>query len=224
MERYFDVVTDRRGNAISGATVTIKTEAGSNATIFSDDGVTTAANPQTTNADGEYTFFAANGKYTVQIVAEGYGSENKSDQILFDPADMPYSALAPAASSLTAVPGQHARVNAGGTALEFVPDGRMRVREVNTATYALTAGDAGQWLDVTAAATATLSLSTAQPFAVGDTVIIRQRGAGQVVLSAGSSVTLDSALAAKTYAQKSVIALTQIETARWSVYGDMAVS
>ena len=224
MERYFDVVTDRRGNSIRGATVTIKDEAGNVATIYSDDGVTPQANPMTTNADGEYTFFAANGKYTVQIVAEGYGSEVKSDQILFDPADMPFSALADSASDLTANANRYPRVDATGSAMEFVPGGRMPIREIATAAYSLTAGDAGQWLDVTAAATAVLSVATALAAAIGDSIIVRQKGTGQVVLSAGSGVTLEVAQAAKTRTQKSVIALTQTATAVWSVYGDTSTS
>lgn len=85
MERCFEVVQDRQGNAISSAVVTIKDASGNVATIFSDNGSTTAANPLTTNSDGEYTFFAANGVYTHEIVATGYASEIISRRTLFDP-------------------------------------------------------------------------------------------------------------------------------------------
>ncbi len=193
MERYFDVVTDRRGNAISEATVTIKTEAGATATIYSDDGVTTTVNPMTTNADGEYTFFAANGKYTIQIVAAGYGSEVISDRVLYDPADA------------------------------------MAIREITTATYTLALADIGQWLDFNTSATATVSTSTAAAYALADSTIIRQKGAGQVVLAAGSGTQLETSDTAKTRVQKSVIGITRSSnassgTAVFSVYGDMATS
>lgn len=189
MERYFDVVLDRRGNAISGATVTVTTAAGATATIYSDDGVTTTSNPLTTNDDGEYTFFAANGTYTVSIVADGYGSETKTGQVLYDPSDV-----------------------------------AMAINEVTTATYTLAAADIGQWLDFNTSATATVTVSTANGFATADTVLIRQKGAGQVVLSAGSGVTLNAADASKTREQYAVIGLTMVGTATFSVYGDTATS
>jgi hypothetical protein len=191
MERYFDVVLDRRGNAIQGATVTIKTAAGATATIYSDDGVTTVGNPLTTNADGEFTFFAANGKYTVEVVAEGYGAESKSDTVLYDPSDV-----------------------------------EMSVNDVTTATYSLSVTDIGQWLDVNTSATATVSITTASGYAVADWTIIRQKGAGQVVLTAPSG-TIDSFDAPSTRGQKAVIAITRVNnggsgTATYSVYGNMA--
>lgn len=88
MQRYFEVVTDRRGNAISEAQVTVKDATGAAATIYSDNGVTEVDNPLTTNADGEYTFFAANGKYTIQVVAEGFATETITEVVLYDPADL----------------------------------------------------------------------------------------------------------------------------------------
>lgn len=90
MERHFDVVQDRRGNAIAGASVTIKNAAGAVATIYSDNGVTTTDNPLTTNADGEYTFFAANGLYTREVVAAGYATEIVSQFSILDASEVAY--------------------------------------------------------------------------------------------------------------------------------------
>ncbi len=88
MQRYFDVVQDRSGNAIAGASVSVYVGSTSNlATIYSDNGVTLTANPLTTNGDGEYAFYAANGTYTLTIEATNYSSENKPGTVLFDPAD-----------------------------------------------------------------------------------------------------------------------------------------
>jgi hypothetical protein len=194
VERYFDIATDRRGNSISGAIVTIKTPAGANATIYSDNGVTTTSNPITTDADGKYTFFAKNGKYTIQIVAEGYGSVTKDNIVLYDPIDA-----------------------------------QMNVNDITTTVYTLSASDIGQWLDFNNSTTAVVTLTTANTYAVGDTTILKQKGAGQVQVAVGTNVAVVTSRFAKTRVQQSVIALTRINndasgTALYSVYGDMATS
>jgi hypothetical protein len=88
MQRYFDVVQTTAGNAIPGALVYVYV--GSTtvlATLFADNGVTAAPNPLTTNTDGEYAFYAANGTYTLQIAATGYAGETKPGVVLFDPSN-----------------------------------------------------------------------------------------------------------------------------------------
>ena len=88
MQRYFDVVQTTAGNAIPGALVYVYV--GSTtvlATLFADNSGTAAPNPLTTNADGEYAFYAANGTYTIQIAATGYAGETKPGVVLFDPKD-----------------------------------------------------------------------------------------------------------------------------------------
>jgi hypothetical protein len=64
MQNYTDHVQDQYGNAISGASVLIS-QNGSPATIYSDNGVTPKANPLTTGAGGSFSFYAANGVYTL---------------------------------------------------------------------------------------------------------------------------------------------------------------
>jgi hypothetical protein len=190
MERRFNTATDRRGNAISGATVTVLDAAGTSATIYSDDGVTTTTNPLTTNSDGEYTYFAKNGRYTETIVADGYGAETLTNVVLFD---------------------------------------AMSVDEVTTATYSFSVTDIGNWLDFNTSATATATMSTASGYAQGDSSVVRQRGAGQVVLAAGSNCRFDTVDTRKTRVQKSVIAFTRASdgtagTLVFAVYGDTATS
>lgn len=66
MQQFQDVAQDQYGNAQQGLSVTIKTHpGGATATIYSDDGVTPAANPLTTNSEGIYSFYAANGAYGI---------------------------------------------------------------------------------------------------------------------------------------------------------------
>lgn len=200
MQRRFDVVQDRRGNAIGSANVSVRDSVGNLATIYSDDGNTTASNPLVTNTDGEYTFFAPNGKYDLEIVASGYPTETISDQVLFDPADLTAQAI---------------------TDYGFVP-----VTEVTTATYTLSTANFGCWLDINTVGTATVSLPDQTAVASflngkGASVIIRQKGAGQVILAASGDATAVNASSLKTRAQYSVIAAQAVGTSTWTVFGDM---
>lgn len=78
MEHFTRPLQDQNGRAISGATVTVY-NAGTTtlATIYSDNGATTKANPFTTGVDGLYDFYAANGVYDLVFAKPGY---------FFDPA------------------------------------------------------------------------------------------------------------------------------------------
>lgn len=55
----------------AGVLVTVTTQAGALATLFSDNGITTQANPITSDANGMYQFYAADGLYTVTLVGDG---------------------------------------------------------------------------------------------------------------------------------------------------------
>ncbi len=188
MERRFNAVLDRRGNAIVGASVTVRDSAGSVATIYSDDGVTTATNPLTTNDDGEYTYFAANGKYTEDIVGEGYVAETISDIVFYDPSDVAW----------------------------------LEVVTTTSTSYSVGTANFGAWLDVDTASTATVTLpSGAFLNGRGASVLVRQKGAGQVLLSAGGGVTVVNPSTAKTRAQYSAIGAQAISTTVWTVFGDV---
>lgn len=84
MQNFFDVVQTRTGDAISGAFVSVYDSTNALATIYSDDGVTLQTNPMTTNTDGEYSFFAANGTYSLVITAAGYTGQTRSGIVLYD--------------------------------------------------------------------------------------------------------------------------------------------
>lgn len=87
MQRFFDVVQDRSGTCIPNALVYVYTAGNTLATLYLDNGITPTVNPVTTNADGEYAFYAANGTYTLNIQATGYASDSRPGTIIFDPAD-----------------------------------------------------------------------------------------------------------------------------------------
>lgn len=75
MQSFYDVVVDTGNNPIVGAQVFVYDSLGALATLFSDVNGTPQANPITTNADGGYLFYAANGIYSIVIVATGYNSQ-----------------------------------------------------------------------------------------------------------------------------------------------------
>lgn len=88
MQRHRGVVQLDGGRAVSGATVTVTTyPGGTAAALYSDDGVTPmASNVVETDATGEYWFYVANGRYTLEIETD-YGSETVDDVSIFDPDD-----------------------------------------------------------------------------------------------------------------------------------------
>ena len=86
MQRHSSNVQDQFGNAVSGVSVrVIDRVTAANATIYSDDGVTTKTNPFTNDADGEFFFYARNGRYDIEL--SGPVSETRLDVIFWDPAD-----------------------------------------------------------------------------------------------------------------------------------------
>lgn len=84
MQPWRDVVLNSRGEPIEGLSVQVLTDPGGiAATIYSDDGVTLADNPLTTDSDGNYFFFATDGRY--QVIISGTNITTKTiDGIVLD--------------------------------------------------------------------------------------------------------------------------------------------
>jgi hypothetical protein len=57
------------------------------ATLYSDNGVTPKANPTTTDDTGTFFFYAADGRYDIEIVGTGFDPRTISDVLLEDPVD-----------------------------------------------------------------------------------------------------------------------------------------
>ena len=74
MQKIFGVALDTAGNAIGSATVTVTLTNPSStlATLYSDTAYTAKANPFTTDSDGTYEFYVANGRYDLTLVKGGY--------------------------------------------------------------------------------------------------------------------------------------------------------
>lgn len=82
MKKYFDSVLNGRGEPILGASVAVYSGA-SLALLYSDDGITSTSNPTSTDANGLFSFYAANGTYSIVISYDGQ-SVTLSDIELFD--------------------------------------------------------------------------------------------------------------------------------------------
>ena len=129
-------------------------------------------------------------------------------------ADVKISAL-PAASALTG--DELLPVVQGGVTLQTSARAIQRI-PVNTQTgtaYTLVAADAGKLTRLDNAAAIALTLPTGV-FTVGDVVLIRQVGAGQVTASGGTIVPASP----KTRALGSVMSLHYVATDTWDASGD----
>lgn len=68
MQKYINNVQDTLGNAIGSVTVTIRDNPGGGlSTIYSDNSLTGKSNPFTNDSDGEFFFYAANGRYDIEL-------------------------------------------------------------------------------------------------------------------------------------------------------------
>jgi hypothetical protein len=89
VQKYQNSIQDLKGNAVAGASIAVYIfGTASLATVYSDNGVTVIAPGELlSDAEGEFAFYAVNGRYNVQVVAAGLASQTTYDVLLFDPAD-----------------------------------------------------------------------------------------------------------------------------------------
>lgn len=93
-KRTNTVASATTGLPVQGASVQINLyPAGTAATIYSDNGVTPATNPLTTDANGQYSYYAADGHYQEVISGSNIATQIINDVLLVDllPADLPTS-------------------------------------------------------------------------------------------------------------------------------------
>jgi hypothetical protein len=89
MQKYFDTVLSFDGKPVAGASVTVTPFGGSTPSpLFSDAaGVTGKGNPLITDGNGYFDFYAADGRYSLEIAVTGYTPRSVTDILLEDPAD-----------------------------------------------------------------------------------------------------------------------------------------
>lgn len=88
MQKYFNSVAYANGRPVVNAQVLVQTfPGGANATIYSDNGITTQANPLLTDSNGEFSFYAADGHYSLVISGTTITTQVLNDILLEDPAD-----------------------------------------------------------------------------------------------------------------------------------------
>jgi len=86
MQKYQNNVISSNGRPLQGVSVlVVNYPLGTNATIYADNGVTVTANPLTTDANGAFAFYAADGHYSLQLSGTGITPQTISDILLSDP-------------------------------------------------------------------------------------------------------------------------------------------
>jgi hypothetical protein len=97
MQKFIDSVTASSNGALvplAGATVTVKLSGTDTlAAVFSDNGVTAAANPVVAGATGLIEFYAEDGRYDLHVAAVGHNPFVVRDILLEDPANDRITAL-----------------------------------------------------------------------------------------------------------------------------------
>jgi hypothetical protein len=90
VKKYADSVS-YLGPPVAGASVQVNVHGGGAATIYSDNGITQAANPLTTDANGAYSFYALDGRYDLIVSGAAIPTLEIADILLVDilPADLP---------------------------------------------------------------------------------------------------------------------------------------
>lgn len=89
MQKYFNNVTNRTGDVVPGAIVTVTlTATGALATIYAGNGATPKANPITADNNGYFEFYAADGLYTLTITGSGIQTKTISDVLIEDLSDL----------------------------------------------------------------------------------------------------------------------------------------
>lgn len=94
MQKYKSNLTTASGSAVRGANITVLDSTGALASIYLDkNGTVPSANPVTTGNDGTFSFYAANGRYSLRTDSAGANVLEEDVILLNDPVER-YSGLA----------------------------------------------------------------------------------------------------------------------------------
>jgi hypothetical protein len=98
---------------------------------------------------------------------------------------------------------------------------RIGINNQTGTTYTAVLTDAGKMVRCSNASAIALTLPTGGVYTVGDVVMVRQVGAGQITAS-GGTINVPTGVSAKTRAQGSVMSLHYVATDTWDASGDLA--
>lgn len=195
MQKYQNNITSRTGDAVSGLQVTVSLAAGGLATIYSDNAGTPTDNPITTDANGYFEFYAADGRYNITASGGGYSDVLIADTVLIAAAASGSASIAQgAATTATAAKNDAVTASAAAVAAEAVTtaarDETIAARDVTTAatTVAETARDESEAAASAAGLSADAALIQAGVYvdeptgraAVADGVAFKVQGSGDV--------------------------------------------
>jgi hypothetical protein len=162
MQKYQDVIIRNSGAVVSGATVYVQTyPGGALATIYSDDGVTLAANPLLTDANGAFEFFVADGHYQLQISGAGITSKTVTGISMVDGAGAKDSALQAAASAESASLSAASAASSQTSSFSSKSSAEASALLASNKAAEAVATAAGVVSSATASATAAVAVSTA---------------------------------------------------------------
>ena len=94
MQKYQNNVTDREGNAIVNASVTVTASNDTPEQLYSDDCATPLSQPIYTDQSRYFSFYAANGHYSISVSDPSIMPVTYSDVVLYDPDDLDASGVA----------------------------------------------------------------------------------------------------------------------------------
>jgi hypothetical protein len=86
MQKYQNNITSRTGDAVSDLHVTVSLSGGGLATIYADNAGTPKDNPITTDANGYFEFYVADGRYNITVNGGGYNDVLIADALLISAA------------------------------------------------------------------------------------------------------------------------------------------
>lgn len=157
-----------------------------------------------------------------KLIQQGFDLLNtENDETLG--RDGNFSSLGQVPPSMAGSAGYIVRVNAAGTALEYVRSGNMILKSVGGTAYTLLLTDAGSLILTTSgsAVTVTVPPGSSAAFSAGDVVCLNQYGIGQVTFAPGAGVTIfssDNLLSTRT--RYSEVALVYLGSESWILIGE----
>lgn len=145
MQRYINSVAGPTGAPVSGALVQVNLwPSGMAATIYSDNGATVTTNPLTTDTNGSFSFYAADGHYQLYISGPNIQPLQVNDVMLLDgiPADQGVASSVNSVDIISIQQGGILKQATGALIAQMVQGNNTPVPVANGGTGATTASGA----------------------------------------------------------------------------------